>query len=217
MNKKLKDYIDKLFSQVADTVYTRELKEEMLINLNDRYEDLLAEGKSKEEAFIIVTSSIGDIRELVSGLDESAVIITTKDIEKKRKESALIRSIAVMLYIVSPAILIALSVVGLEIMGVVLMLIIIGGATGILVYDNFSKPEVLREDRGANIRRAYLSKEEKRKSYLKEAISSIFWLIIVGVYLLLSFTLDIWAYSWIIFIIAAAISKIIELAFDLKD
>lgn len=217
MNKKLKDYIDKLFSQVADTVYTRELKEEMLINLNDRYEDLLAEGKSKEEAFIIVTSSIGDIRELVSGLDESAVIITTKDIEKKRKESALIRSIAVMLYIVSPAILIALSVVGLEIMGVVLMLIIIGGATGILVYDNFSKPEVLREDRGANIRRAYLSKEEKRKSYLKEAISSIFWLIIVGVYLLLSFTLDIWAYSWIIFIIAAAISKIIELVFDLKD
>nr|WP_307993271.1 permease prefix domain 1-containing protein [uncultured Niameybacter sp.] len=217
MNKKLKDYIDKLFSEVADTVYTRELKEEMLINLNDRYEDLLTQGKSKEEAFIIVTSSIGDIRELVSGLDESAVIITTKDIEKKRKESALIRSIAVMLYIVSPAILIALSIVGLEIMGVVLMLIIIGGATGILVYDNFSKPEVLREDRGASIKRAYLSKEEKQKDKLREGISSIFWLIVVGVYLLLSFTLGIWAYSWIIFIIAAAISKIIELTFDLKD
>lgn len=217
MNKKLEDYIDKLFSQVADTVYTRELKEEMLINLNDRYEDLLTQGKSKEEAFIIVTSSIGDIRELVSGLDESAVIITTKDIEKKRKESALIRSIAVMLYIVSPAILIALSIVGLEIMGVVLMLIIIGGATGILVYDNLSKPEVLREDRGASIKRAYLSKEEKQKDKLREGISSIFWLIVVGVYLLLSFTLGIWAYSWIIFIIAAAISKIIELTFDLKD
>ena len=217
MNKKLKDYIDKLFSEVADTVYTRELKEEMLINLNDRYEDLLTQGKSREEAFIIVTSSIGDIRELVSGLDESAVIITTKDIEKKRKESALIRSIAVMLYIVSPAILIALSIVGLEIMGVVLMLIIIGGATGILVYDNLSKPEVLREDRGASIKRAYLSKEEKQKDKLREGISSIFWLIVVGVYLLLSFTLGIWAYSWIIFIIAAAISKIIELTFDLKD
>lgn len=217
MNKKLEDYIDKLFSQVADTVYTRELKEEMLINLNDRYEDLLTQGKSREEAFIIVTSSIGDIRELVSGLDESAVIITTKDIEKKRKESALIRSIAVMLYIVSPAILIALSIVGLEIMGVVLMLIIIGGATGILVYDNLSKPEVLREDRGASIKRAYLSKEEKQKDKLREGISSIFWLIVVGVYLLLSFTLGIWAYSWIIFIIAAAISKIIELTFDLKD
>ena len=217
MNKKLKDYIDELFSQVSDTVYTRELKEEMLINLNDRYEDLLAEGKSKEEAFTIVTSSIGDIRELVSGLDESAVIITTKDIEKKRKESALIRSIAVMLYIVSPAILIALSVIGLEIIGVVLMLIIIGGATGILVYDNFSKPEVLKEERGTSMRKSYLNKEQKQKEKLKEAISSILWLVVVGIYLLLSFTLGIWAYSWIIFIIAAAINKIIELVLDLRE
>lgn len=217
MNKKLKDYIDQLFAQVSDTTYTRDLKEEMLINLNDRYEDLLVEGKSKEEAFIIVTSSIGDIRELISGLDESAVIVTTKDIEKKRKESALIRSVAVMLYIMSPAILIALSMIGLEIVGVVLMLIIIGGATAMLVYDNFSKPEVLREEGRSSIKKSYLSKEQKQKENLKEAVSSIFWLLVVGIYLLLSFTLGIWAYSWIIFIIAAAVNKIIDLLFDLRE
>lgn len=217
MNKELKEYIDKLFSQVADTVYTREFKEELFINLNDLYEDLLTQGKSKEEAFSIVTSSIGDIRELASGLDERTVIITTKDIEKKRRQSALIRSIAVMLYIISPAILIALSITGLEIIGVVIMLVIIGGATGILVYDNFSRPEVLRENTRERVRKAYLSKEERNKNKIKEAVSSIFWLIVVGIYLLVSFTLGIWAYSWIIFIIAAAIGKIIELVFDLRD
>lgn len=86
MNKRLQDYINNLFLQVPNSTYAQELKEEMLTNLSDRYEDLLREGKSKEEAFIIVTSSIGDIRELLSGLDESAVIITTKDIEKRRRK-----------------------------------------------------------------------------------------------------------------------------------
>ena len=99
MNRRLQDYINNLFLQVPDSTYTQELKEEMLTNLSDKYKDLLVEGKSKEEAFIIVTSSIGDIRELLSGLDESAVIITTRDIEERRRKSALITSVAVMLYI----------------------------------------------------------------------------------------------------------------------
>ena len=107
----------------------------MLTNLSDRYEDLLREGKSKEEAFIIVTSSIGDIRELLSGLDESAIIITTKDIEKRRRKSALITSFAVMLYILGGTVLICSSFFGAENLGLILLLIMVTVATGMLVYD----------------------------------------------------------------------------------
>ncbi|WP_053982508.1 permease prefix domain 1-containing protein [Niameybacter massiliensis] len=217
MNRKLKDYIDQLFAQVSDSAYARELKEEMLINLNDRYEDLLIEGKSKEEAFIIVTSSIGDIRELLSGLDETAVIITTKDIEKRRKESALIRSIAIMLYIISPAMLIALSIFNMPVLGVVVLLIIVAGATGLLVYDNVSKPENLKDEYAESKRKESLTAEQRKKENIKEAIQAIFWLLVVGIYLLMSFMLDIWAYSWVIFIIAAAINKVIDLLFELKE
>lgn len=217
MNRKLKDYIDQLFAQVSDSTYARELKEEMLINLNDRYEDLLIEGKSKEEAFIIVTSSIGDIRELLSGLDETAVIITTKDIEKHRKESALIRSIAIMLYIISPAMLIALSIFNMPVLGVVVLLIIVAGATGLLVYDNVSKPENLKDEYAESKRKESLTAEQRKKENIKEAIQAIFWLLVVGIYLLMSFMLDIWAYSWVIFIIAAAINKVIDLLFELKE
>lgn len=217
MNRKLKDYIDQLFAQVSDSAYARELKEEMLINLNDRYEDLLIEGKSKEEAFIIVTSSIGDIRELLSGLDETAVIITTKDIEKRRKESALIRSIAIMLYIISPAMLIALSIFNMPVLGVVVLLIIVAGATGLLVYDNVSKPENLKDEYAESKRKESLTAEQRKKENIKEAIQAIFWLLVVGIYLLMSFMLEIWAYSWVIFIIAAAINKVIDLLFELKE
>ncbi|MEG0708502.1 permease prefix domain 1-containing protein [Niameybacter sp.] len=217
MNKRLKDYIDQLFAQVSDTTYARELKEEMLINLNDRYEDLLVEGKTKEETFTIVTSSIGDIRELISGLDETAVIITTKELEKRRKESAILRSIAVMLYIISPAVLIALSIFDMSITGVVLLLVIVGAATGLIVYDNFSKPESLREDYKEKSKKENLTIEQKKQENIKETIQAIFWLLVVGIYLLISFTLGIWEYSWIIFIIAAAVNQIIELIFGLRE
>lgn len=40
---------------------------------------------------------------------------------------------------------------------------------------------------------------------------------ITAIYLWISFTLGLWAYSWIIFIIGAAIQNIIKLAFELKE
>lgn len=215
MNKRLKDYIDNLFSGVSNTTYARELKEEMLMNLNDKYEDLLIEGKSKEEAFMIVTSSIGDIRELLSGLDESAVIITTKDIEKRRKQSALMTSIAVAMYILGAAVLITLSFFNLEEIGVVLLLAIVAGATGLLVYNHNSKPAILKEE--DQPKRKDMTLDEKKRETIKESILGIFWTIVVAIYLLLGFVWGMWAYSWIIFIIAAAVQNIINLIFQLKE
>lgn len=215
MNRKLKDYIDDLFTQVANTTYARELKEEMLTNLNDKYEDLLVEGKSKEEAFTIVTSSIGDIRELLSGLDESAVIITTKDLEKRRQISAIITSIAVAIYILSAAVLIILSYFGLEELGVVVLLAMVAGATGLLVYNHSSKPAILKdEDEPA---RRNMTSEEKRKDDIRGAVLGIFWAVIVAIYFVMGFLGDMWAYSWIIFIIAGALQNVINLLFKLKE
>lgn len=215
MNKKLKDYIDNLFSEISNTTYARELKEEMLMNLNDKYEDLLVEGKSKEEAFMIVTSSIGDIRELISGLDESAVIITTKDIEKRRKQSALITSIAVAMYILSAAVLITLSFLNLSEVGVVILLGIVAGATGLLIYDHNTKPSVLREENEP--KRRNMTSDEKKRNAIKECVSGILWTIVVAIYLFLGFVGGMWAYSWIIFIIAAALQNVINLLFQLKE
>lgn len=215
MNKRLQDYINNLFSQVPNSTYAQELKEEMLTNLSDRYEDLLRAGKSKEEAFIIVTSSIGDIRELLSGLDESAVIITTKDIEARRRKSALITSFAVMLYILGGTVLICSSFFGAENLGLILLLIMVTVATGMLVYDQCSKPAVLKDE--SHPERVRMTSEEKRKDELESIVSSILWTSIVAIYLLLGVMGDLWSYSWIIFIIGAALQNIVHLVFKLKE
>ena len=215
MNKRLQDYISSLFSQVPNSTYTQELKEEMLTNLSDKYEDLLIEGKSKEEAFIIVTSSIGDIRELLSGLDESVVIITTKDIEKRRKKSALITSIAVMLYILGGTVLICSSFIGAENIGLIVLLIMVTVATGMLIYDHGSKPAVLKEENHPV--KSSMNSEEKRRNEIEDMTSSILWISIVAIYLLLGFIGHLWAYSWIIFIIGAAIQNVVHLLFKLGE
>lgn len=215
MNKRLQEYINNLFSQVPDSTYARDLKEEMLTNLNDKYEDLLVEGKSKEEAFIIVTSSIGDIRELLSGLDESAVIITTKDIEQRRKKSAFITSVAVMMYILGGTVLIFSSFFGLEDLGLTLLLIIVAIATGMLVYDHYSKPAVLKDEMHSE--RKIMTDEQKKNDDIKDLVSGILWTSIVAIYLSVSFLGNTWEYSWIIFIIGAALQNVVSLIFKLKE
>lgn len=222
MNKRIKEFIDQLFAHTPHTTYVEELKEEMLTNLCDKYEDLLVEGKSKDEAYMIVTSSVGDIRELVSGIDESAVMITTKDLEKRRKKSALITSIAVAMYILCGAIIIGMSMFDeynpmASTLGVVIILPIIAVATGMLVYDGITKPEVLKDDYKEKVRKDALSPAQKRNDMIKDAVSTVLWVGTVAVYLIINFVVRAWDYSWIIFIIAAAVQCIINLIFKLKE
>ena len=68
MQDKLRAYMDHLFANTQPTKAAVELKEEMLQNLTDKYNDLLAEGKTPEAAFNIATASIGDISELLEQL-----------------------------------------------------------------------------------------------------------------------------------------------------
>lgn len=227
MNTKINRYIDELFAHTPNTIYVEELKEEMKINLSEKYEDLLSEGKTQEEAYMIATSSIGDIRELVSGLDESAVVITTKDLERRKQKSALMRSIAIMMYILCGAVIIGCAFVaglifpgGEDIggaIGVVIAIIIAAAATGILVFDNLTKPEVLKEETQERLRKSLMTEDEKKKTAIEDSIESIVWVATTAAYFIISFTTGAWAYSWIIFIIGTALHSVIKLLLQLKE
>ena len=137
MQNKLRAYMDHLFANTPPTKAAVELKEEMLQNLTDKYNDLLAEGKTPEAAFNIATASIGDISELLAQLrrEETHEPRYTEDqIQRSRQRSALCISIAVMLYIlcVIPCIL-------WQTYGVIFMFIMIAAATGLLIYNGMTK------------------------------------------------------------------------------
>ena len=59
MKEKLIQYVDLLF---AGATGSEEIKQEILQNTLDRYDDLIAEGRSPESAYRIAISGIGEAR-----------------------------------------------------------------------------------------------------------------------------------------------------------
>ena len=62
MRDQLKQYVDLLFAGVADC---EDIKQEILLNTLDRYDDLIAEGKVPEAAYRLAITGIGDINEIL--------------------------------------------------------------------------------------------------------------------------------------------------------
>ena len=78
MNKKLRGMIDEIFSDMKMTADNLALRDELLANAAARYEDSMAEGKSEEEAFAEVASSLEDVRATLVEMNKKAEAGTEK-------------------------------------------------------------------------------------------------------------------------------------------
>jgi len=221
MENKLRMYVDGLFARTMPTKKAVELKEEMLQNLHDKYNDLIAEGKTPEAAYNIAIAGIGDVSGLLSeleedsDLDDSAIAL----FEESRRRSAMLTSIAVMIYVLCTLPLIVLAIMGnrsTAVIGVPVMFIMIAVATGLLVYNNMTKPRYVK---GSNTMvdefREWQSNNQSEKS-LRRSISSALWSIIVALYFVISFWTRSWHLSWIIFVLGGACEAMINIFFTLK-
>ena len=134
MNSKLRAYIDALFASAPQTAAVQELKEEMLQNLTDKYNDLIAEGKTEEEAYKIAVSSIGDVSALI-GENAGAAARPAPSAKKTvgRPRNALITAIATVLYVLC---CIPFLFLYDGILATLLMFDMIAVATGLLIADS---------------------------------------------------------------------------------
>ena len=216
MNDKLYKYVNNLFEDAPKNKKTYDLKEELLSNLDAKYNDLMSEGYPEEDSYNIVIYSIGDVDELISRLnfsDEDDMNI----VDGARKKSALLVVVAVALYILSPALVILSEFLSLdEEIGVISMFIFIAIATGLLIYNGMTRPKYLKKDETLVEEFKEWKEENSQKNKLKKSITSAMWVTITAIYLVVSFYFGAWAYSWIIFIIGAAIDQIISVFFELK-
>ncbi|MGL4608036.1 MAG: permease prefix domain 1-containing protein [Eubacteriaceae bacterium] len=216
MTNKIHSYIENAFSNVPSTKKIQELKDELYANLVDKYNDQLAGGKSETESYNIAISSIGDIEELVDSVRSQSPLEPTSQADRKR--SAIFVSVAVMMYILSPFVLILFStLLGAEIIGLLLMFVFIAGATGLLIYNNMTKPVYQRADETLVEEFKEWKGQSNQKKAALRSFKSGFWGIIVVIYLMMGFVFHMWAYSWLIFIAGAAIINIIEGVLHLKE
>ena len=209
MNEKLRHYIDDLFANAPSTVRAVELKEELYQNLTDKYNDLIAEGKSEESAFNIAIASIGDVDSLISGLSGEKKAASETD----KKRSALLIAIAIGLYILSPVPIILLQ----NEMGLMILLLFAAVATAMLIYNGVTRERYVKADDTMVEDFKEWKQNGKQKNKAVEAIIGSFWLIAVCVYIVVSFMTGAWHITWIIFLIAAAIASMIRGLFMLKQ
>jgi len=221
MEDKIRRYVEDLFAETAPTKKAVELKEEMIQNLQDKYSDLITDGKTQEAAYNIAVAGIGDISALLAELESEFTVRApdTFEPEMARRFSAMLTAIAVMMYILSPLPFIILAMFGSQNpwrIGIPVMFLMIAGATGLIVFNYLTKP---RRRKGSDTMvdefREWRSDTQQRKS-LRRAISSALWAVIVALYFIISFWTFAWHLTWIIFLIGAAVEAFINIFFTLK-
>ncbi len=245
MKPKLKEYIDTIFAdaerRAPNSARLAELKEEMLRNLYDKYDDLIAAGRTPAAAYNSAVAGVGDISDLLDSVapprpasasapDEKASPDNQKRpltpeeqarLSRWRDRSALVTSVAIALYILCCVPLFILGDVGDGVLGLVLMFMMIAAATALLIYNAKTKPtfdETADRDRDDDDDDddGRASADRPARSPVYKAISGGLWAIGVCVYLLVSFLSGYWHITWMIFLILTAVDNIIKVIFDLR-
>ena len=210
MNKKIESHVNALFANTPGGAHVSEIQEELLANLNEKYDDLVSGGRSEEEAFAQVISGIGDIDNLLNDLGVKPEY-KSLEIERKRTMRSVFISIGIALYIISVAPLVLFSeLYGLEEVGLVITLIICAVATGLVIFGNsISKNNYTKKDNSfVEEYKEKLAANNDRKK-LVGAASSALWAFIFLFYFTFSFMTGFWHVSWIIFLVGACAEEYI--------
>lgn len=224
MNAKIKNYVNVLFNDIPNTRKASELKEEILSNLNEHFEEHIREGKSENQAYTEALGDLGDIDELLNSLAPEREIQEKLDVYKTKyaKNTA----IAIVLYIlgiisliVPPAISAVFSIgdtAKFGVIGLILLLIFAAFATGIIVYTNMSTPQdvepFLKKDK-----EPYTFDTSTEKGRFLTSFMKLYWLIVTIIYLAVSFYTGRWGISWLIWLIAAAVKQAIYMFLGVND
>jgi uncharacterized membrane protein len=197
----IRNYLDNLFASLQKTAKVNELKNNILSNMEDKYNELKRQGKTENEAIGIVISEFGNIDELISELGiskneetPSEPLVTQDEVEeylKVKKVMGLQIGIGTFLCIMAPALFILLSVMvengvifasingdAAYVPGLVILLLLIATAVGIFIFSgmNFERYKFMEE----GIRLPLGVAADLKKRY--EAFNPTFYLcVIVGV------------------------------------
>jgi hypothetical protein len=209
MREQLSSYVNLLFAGTTDT---EDIKQEILQNTLDRYDDLVAQGKAPEAAYRLAISGIGDINEIL-GQEKPEPVVPQSAPESKEDEKKVktLRAAAIGLYIACP---IPLFAIGDE-LGLCLMLLLIAAATALIIMSGKKEPEPIHTSPVT-----YSSKDTQRSpetQKLMKAIGLVNFVIFLAIYLVMSFLTGAWIITWILWPLSSCIYGLIVACIDLKE
>lgn len=203
MREHLNRYIDLLFAGAPDAA---DIKQEILQNTLDRFDDLIAQGKTPEAAYQLAISGIGDISEILSTGRQEVPVAHTFPVEEKQEKSVwkkALQAVGICLYILCPVPLFVLQ----NELGLCGLLAIVAVATALMILSGSKESDAPKQEQ----------KEEKSEAPLRKAIGSAIFAAGLCVYLGLSFLTQAWYITWVIFPIMAAVKGLVNACLDLKE
>ena len=152
----IRNYLDNMFRNLPNTEEVRRAKTELLEMMEDKYEELIKEGKTENEAVGIVISEFGNLDELADSLGISEAVAENPDENKPMlsldrvkeylsmmSQHSMLVPLAIGLCIFSVAFnILADAIPGCpEFVGVILMFLSLGVAVGLFIYEGIRKNE----------------------------------------------------------------------------
>ncbi len=208
MREQLIQYVDLLFAGAQDAA---EIKQEILQNTLDRYDDLIAQGKTPEAAYSLAISGIGDISEVLNREPATGIVaeVRSEPVEVKTLPlwKKLLRAAAIFLYIISIVPLLVLGEMNMGVLGLCGTIGVVAVATVLIILSSGGsekKEEKKEED---------LTPRQALRKAVKKTISSVG----LVVYLAVSFVTGAWFITWLIFPIMAAVEGLVMAIMDLKE
>ena len=214
MRDQLIQYVSLLF---AGTENCEDIRQEILQNTLDRYDDLVAQGKSPESAYRQAISGIGDISEILSGEQRFSASPRTNEPEPEADTPTkkLLRTIAIALYILCAAPLIILSEFGLDNLGLCCTLAVVAVATVLILLGKKNGPREDTQEHTASAQAQETSESPRQE--LRKSIKSLIWAIGLAAYFIVSFSTGAWYVTWVIFPIIGAVQGLVIACLDLTE
>ena len=209
MREQLQQYVELLFAGAPDS---EDIKQEILQNTLDRYDDLIAQGKVPEAAYRLAITGIGDINEILGTVPtgvtpEASVRETSPETDAAATKRKRNRAIAIGLYIICIIPLIVLSSLGLDTLGLCAMLSIVAVATVAIIQNQ--EPDHKEP--------THTKEADSPRKKLTDSINSLAGMVTLVVYLGVSFLSGAWYITWLIFPLGGAVKGLIKAILDLKE
>lgn len=215
MRNKLICYVNSIFEEIPDSPEVQELREEILQNTLDRYDEECSRGVSETVAYNVAVMSIGDTDELLARYRKP------KKVRKSNRRIFIAIAIALYILCVVPVIVIS-ELGGPDVLGVSLMFLMIAVATALIVMSGG------REKTAAPKKAATASADPQDAPVAAETVTPaapenrggtahvlrcvftpIYWVAAAGLFLTAGFA-GYWHIAWVIFVVAGAVGDVIR-------
>ena len=218
MREQLIQYVNLLF---AGNDGVEDIKQEILQNTLDRYDDLISRGRTPEEAYRQAIAGIGDVNEIINGKADFAEenrppgYAPVPEFDSTAAAvSRLMRALAIFLYIVSPVPLFLFSRLGWFEVGLCCLLIIVGIATALLLL--FKSPKA-QEQHQEYIEYTDRPRNSGSQRELKKSVGKLISTVGLVLYFIISFATGAWFITWLIFPIIGAVKGVVNSCIDLRE